>query len=195
MNRCTLGDACHFAHVRDAAYKVKEDKPCRSWILTGRCDLGEMCWYAHEREGAEDPAQGLTEQNLAEAFEEMRAAKLRSEETDDDEDDVEIVSRPDLQGNRSRLMLMLCLGDGRYVEDDQSEYVDSVKGVERTCTGIEAVFASESSADCFVCIPSIVIIHSKTQLDLELGCPLRGPVKDRSRPFERYAVCAFLGMQ
>ena len=105
LGRCTLGDACHFAHVPDPARKsIETAKPCRHWVK-GRCDKGSACKFQHGRQaegvngsdgrnGSVDAdVQQLSEARVAMVFEEMRRRARMAEESDDeDEDDVEIVT-------------------------------------------------------------------------------------------------------
>jgi hypothetical protein len=103
MGTCNLGDACHFAHVPDPTYEgvEKEDKSCWSWGKRGRCEAGDKCKFVHAGEGGEDNSEGLTEERLKEAFEEMRARDQAGvdQEDDGDDDDVEIVSRVVREGD------------------------------------------------------------------------------------------------
>lgn len=52
----------------------------------------------HHGDGAEDHAHSLTEEKLAEAFKEMRTVKVKVADTDDEDDDVEIVSQTSIVG-------------------------------------------------------------------------------------------------
>ncbi|WWC99100.1 hypothetical protein V866_005995 [Kwoniella sp. B9012] len=75
LNRCTLGDACHFAHVLDPA-----------WVNSGY----------HTQYQTNHPPQHLTEESLEKTLEEMRNGKKDTgtgdDDEDEDEDDVEIVT-------------------------------------------------------------------------------------------------------
>ncbi|WVQ62791.1 uncharacterized protein L199_000939 [Kwoniella botswanensis] len=75
LNRCTLGDACHFAHVLDPA-----------WVNSGY----------HSQYQTNHPPQHLTEESLEKTLEEMRNGKNEirggDDDEDEDEDDVEIVT-------------------------------------------------------------------------------------------------------
>jgi hypothetical protein len=70
--------------------------PCKDWARTGRCERGHECAFLHEGEGGEENIRNLTEEKLAEAFEEMRGTPIKGgidgEESSDDDDDLEIVS-------------------------------------------------------------------------------------------------------
>ncbi|KAK4687893.1 agmatinase, partial [Tremellales sp. Uapishka_1] len=94
VGTCTLGDACHFAHVYDDTYVERDGRPsCPSWTKTGRCAKGSRCDKAHIGEGGQGNV--LTEERLKEAFEEIRRNAMGVEgdgSDDDDDDDVEIVS-------------------------------------------------------------------------------------------------------
>ncbi|WVQ94468.1 hypothetical protein IAU59_001547 [Kwoniella sp. CBS 9459] len=103
LGRCTLGDACHFAHVPDPAWLAsggsaiyggpKEDRPCPSWKRTGRCPDGNGCRLLHLGEGGEGNLENLTEDGLQKTLEEMREKVRRwNEEDEEDDDDVEIVT-------------------------------------------------------------------------------------------------------
>ncbi|WVF66858.1 hypothetical protein IAT40_001601 [Kwoniella sp. CBS 6097] len=103
LGRCTLGDACHFAHVPDPAWLAsgntmpysgaREDRPCPSWNRTGRCPDGNGCRFLHMGEGGEGNAESLTEEGLQKTLEEMREKVRRwNEEEEEDDDDVEIVT-------------------------------------------------------------------------------------------------------
>ncbi|WVR03998.1 hypothetical protein IAU60_000997 [Kwoniella sp. DSM 27419] len=102
LGRCTLADACHFAHVIDPAWLasgpaavpvrvVKDHKLCEAWSRTGRCADGEECRHVHAGEGGEGNAAGLTEEGLERTLEEARA-KRWDEVDEEDDDDVEIVT-------------------------------------------------------------------------------------------------------
>ncbi|OCF78125.1 hypothetical protein I204_00061 [Kwoniella mangroviensis CBS 8886] len=75
LNRCTLGDACHFAHVLDPA-----------WVNSGY----------HSQYQTSHPQQQLTEESLEKTLEEMRNGKNEmrgaDDDEDEDEDDVEIIT-------------------------------------------------------------------------------------------------------
>ncbi|OCF34640.1 hypothetical protein I316_03682 [Kwoniella heveanensis BCC8398] len=103
LGRCTLGDACHFAHVPDPAWLasggiaafggVKGDRPCAAWNRTGRCPDGTACRFLHVGEGGEGNVENLTEEGLQKTLEEMREKVRRwNEEDDEEDDDVEIVT-------------------------------------------------------------------------------------------------------
>ena len=62
----------------------------------------------HVTEPGSDHGHTLTEEKVAKAFEEMRGTKVRGEESDDEDDDVEIVS---VLGRHNLLTLMQVTND------------------------------------------------------------------------------------
>ena len=119
LGRCTLGDACHFAHVlENPGAKEKEAKPCRSWAKSGRCEIGDRCKFRHDAQAGDDNTHGLTEKRLAEASKAMWVEKVKEESSDDEDDDVEIVSGTQIfQGMPNKGTS----GHRGYVEDDEPE--------------------------------------------------------------------------
>lgn len=92
LGKCKLGDACHFAHVLDPARKrlIEEQQPCRHWAL-GRCEKGDLCKFQHEGR-VQWEEQPFNEASLARAYEQARREESAREESDGEEDCVEIVS-------------------------------------------------------------------------------------------------------
>lgn len=102
VGKCTLGEACHFAHVlsndngsdngvaKETASEKDEgtkSRLCRNWEKDGECVFGEKCKFRHVGE-----EHALTEEKLQAAFEEIRKKDVKQDEDDDDDDsDVEIV--------------------------------------------------------------------------------------------------------
>lgn len=106
LGRCTLGIACHFAHVLEAS----RNGVCESWRDHGRCEKSGDCEFQHVGVGKEDYT--LTETRMEQVMNEMRMGVPRGEEEsddeDEDEDDVEIVRLIQSEDN-TRLME---IGDG-----------------------------------------------------------------------------------
>lgn len=104
LAKCSLGDACYFAHVVDPNLvlpKGYEPTANTTGLLCreGVCELGEKCRHVHYRdptvarkeEQVEDHSQ--TEVRLEALRKLVNAAGLHGEsEDEDDEDDVQIVS-------------------------------------------------------------------------------------------------------
>ena len=77
----------------------------------------------HVTEPGNDHGHTLTEEKVAKAFEEMRGTKVSGEESDDEDDDVEIVS---VLG-RHNLLTDSDAGHERYIEDNQSEVITTTR--------------------------------------------------------------------
>nr|XP_019050179.1 hypothetical protein I302_00603 [Kwoniella bestiolae CBS 10118]OCF29109.1 hypothetical protein I302_00603 [Kwoniella bestiolae CBS 10118] len=81
LNRCTLGDACHFAHVLDPA-----------WVNSG---FGSSHGVPQWNVGGGDGGNRLTEESLEKTLQEMRMTSSQGrgeDDEDEEEDDVEIVT-------------------------------------------------------------------------------------------------------
>lgn len=126
LGKCTLGEACHFAHVLDptrqsidaarkgatsggaggggGGHKRKPSEiACRDYKRDGRCTARD-CMFSHDPAAVALEQVALTEDRLNETCERMRTmatpADARGGESDDEDDDLEIVSMLNIGATR-----------------------------------------------------------------------------------------------